>query len=152
MTLWLESWHQVPCGSLPNNDRMLAHLSQAGAKWSRVRAAALRGWVKCSDGRLYEPGLAEAAKRAWAAKVRRLAKIDRRTRMENGEWGALRSAVYARDGYACVYCGEGGKRLECDHVVPLSRGGPTTLANLVTACRDCNRSKGAKTPAEWRLQ
>lgn len=27
VTLWLESWHQVPAGSLPDNDRMLAVLS-----------------------------------------------------------------------------------------------------------------------------
>lgn len=23
-------------------------------------------------------------------------------------------------------------------------------SNLVTACRDCNRSKGARTPEQWR--
>jgi hypothetical protein len=68
MTLWLESWHQVPCGSLPDNDKMLAHLSQSGAKWKKVRAAALRGWRKCSDGRLYHPVVCEKALESWGKK------------------------------------------------------------------------------------
>lgn len=65
-TLWLESWHQVPAGSLPDNDRMLAHLSQAGARWQRVKDHAMRGWVRCADGRLYHPVVAEKALEAWA--------------------------------------------------------------------------------------
>jgi 5-methylcytosine-specific restriction endonuclease McrA len=27
-------------------------------------------------------------------------------------------------------------------VVPVSKGGPTTMDNLVTACRECNLGKG----------
>lgn len=63
--LWCESWHGAPAGSLPDNDRILAHLSQAGARWKRLREHALRGWVKCSDGRLYHPVVAEKALEAW---------------------------------------------------------------------------------------
>ncbi|MGH3062220.1 MAG: HNH endonuclease, partial [Gaiellaceae bacterium] len=33
-----------------------------------------------------------------------------------------RKALFARDGYRCVYCGTAG-RLTLDHVVPRSRGG-----------------------------
>lgn len=69
ITLWMESWHQIPAGSLPNNDRMLAHLSQAGTKWKRVKAHALRGWVEASDGRLYHPVVAEKALEAWIEKL-----------------------------------------------------------------------------------
>lgn len=60
-TLWAKSWHQVPAGSLPDNDRMLAILSEAGDAWKRVREHALRGWIKCSDGRLYHPVVCEKA-------------------------------------------------------------------------------------------
>lgn len=60
-TLWAKSWHQVPAGSLPDNDRMLAILSEAGAAWKKVREHALRGWIKCSDGRLYHPVVCEKA-------------------------------------------------------------------------------------------
>lgn len=66
------------------------------------------------------------------------------------EWRALRSTVFARDDYTCTYCGDRGGRLECDHVVPVSRGGSNELTNLTTACRKCNRNKRAKTPAEWK--
>ncbi|WP_265225793.1 YdaU family protein [Burkholderia cenocepacia] len=62
--LWAKSWHQVPAASLPNDDRMLAHLAglvDAPAKWKKVRAMALRGWILCSDGRLYHPVIAQKA-------------------------------------------------------------------------------------------
>ena len=65
-------------------------------------------------------------------------------------WDAIRSRIFARDDYACHCCGERGKRLECDHVFPVSRGGSNEDGNLVAACIACNRSKGRKTLAEWR--
>jgi hypothetical protein len=68
ITLWLESWHQVPAGSLPDNERMLDHLSQA-KNWKKVKAHALRGWVRCSDGRLYHAVVAEKALEAWLSKL-----------------------------------------------------------------------------------
>lgn len=59
---------------------------------------------------------------------------------------SLRRHVYARDGYRCVYCGRNGRRilLTIDHVYPVSLGGTNDLANLVTACRPCNLTKGAR--------
>lgn len=68
MTLWLESWHEVPAGSLPSNDRFLAKLSQA-ERWNKSREHALRGWVLCSDNRLYHPVVAEKALEAWVEKL-----------------------------------------------------------------------------------
>ena len=32
VTLWARAWQQVPAGTLPNDDRILAALSGAGAK------------------------------------------------------------------------------------------------------------------------
>lgn len=55
---------------------------------------------------------------------------------------ALRTQVYERDAYRCVNCG-GFKDLTCDHKIPESKGGATTLDNLQTMCRPCNSSKGA---------
>lgn len=65
------------------------------------------------------------------------------------EWRRLREAVFARDDYTCAYCGQRGGRLECDHVVPVSRGGSHDEDNLTTACFTCNRSKRDKLPEEW---
>lgn len=68
VTLWGKAFLQVPAGSLPDDDRVLAHLSNAGAKWKKVRAMALRGFVKCMDGRLYHPTVCEKALDAWKAR------------------------------------------------------------------------------------
>lgn len=65
------------------------------------------------------------------------------------EWRVLRAEVFGRDDFTCQYCGVRGGKLECDHVVPVSKGGPSVLDNLATACFSCNRSKRSKTIAEW---
>lgn len=68
--LWCEAWHQVPAGSLPDNDRVLARLAMCDAKtWRRIRATVLAGWVKCDDGLLYHPTVAEKALESWGHKV-----------------------------------------------------------------------------------
>ena len=59
-----------------------------------------------------------------------------------------RANVFARDGFACQYCGL--KKLRCelsfDHVVPRMHGGRTGWENIVTACRPCNHKKRNRTP------
>jgi 5-methylcytosine-specific restriction endonuclease McrA len=45
-------------------------------------------------------------------------------------------------GNACAYCRKPLARLEKDHVIPLSKGGKHTKANVVPACRTCNAQKG----------
>ncbi len=59
-----------------------------------------------------------------------------------------RENVYLRDGHRCQYCGlrPGPRELTLDHVVPRCKGGKTTWRNVVTACVDCNRRKGAQPP------
>lgn len=59
----------------------------------------------------------------------------------------LRFKVFMRDGFRCRYCGvsaDDGAILHADHVIPESKGGPTILDNLVTACIDCNLGKSDK--------
>jgi hypothetical protein len=70
--LWCASWHQVPAASIPNDDVVLAQLAGFGRvvkEWLKVRAGALRGWVECSDGRIYHPVVAEKANEAWAGRL-----------------------------------------------------------------------------------
>ena len=53
-----------------------------------------------------------------------------------------RRALFARDGWRCVYCGTSSGRLTLDHVVPRSRGGDSVWENVVTSCAPCNLKKG----------
>lgn len=57
--------------------------------------------------------------------------------------GAVRRAVYERDGWACLYCGAEAA-LSLDHVVPWSLGGSDDESNLQTLCLPCNVRKGAR--------
>lgn len=56
--------------------------------------------------------------------------------------------IKRRDGYRCVYCGSDDS-LTIDHIRPRSKGGPTTAANCVTACRSCNLAKGSMAVDEF---
>ncbi len=65
----------------------------------------------------------------------------------------LTKLVRQRDGDACRYCGRavnwadrrGSGGGQHDHIVPR---GPSTLENVVVACRECNRKKWDRTPEE----
>jgi hypothetical protein len=70
VALWCKAWQQVPASSLPDNELILAKLSGAGARWRKVREQALRGFVRCTDGRLYHPVIAEKALEAWAHRLK----------------------------------------------------------------------------------
>jgi 5-methylcytosine-specific restriction endonuclease McrA len=48
----------------------------------------------------------------------------------------------------CVYCGS-DDNIQLDHIIPLSKGGPDTIDNLVYACKQCNLSKGNKSLIDW---
>ena len=62
-----------------------------------------------------------------------------------------RRALFARDGWRCVYCGDGSARLTLDHVVPRSRGGDSVWENVVTSCAPCNLRKGNRSLEEANM-
>ena len=66
--LWCRAWKQTPACSLPNDDRILASFAMVPMhRWRKIKAMALRGFIECSDGRLYHRVLAADALRAWQA-------------------------------------------------------------------------------------
>lgn len=55
----------------------------------------------------------------------------------------MRQEVFRRDDYRCKQCGC-QEDLHADHVIPVAKGGLTTLNNLQTLCAACNLSKGGR--------
>jgi uncharacterized protein YdaU (DUF1376 family) len=69
LNLWTKAWHQVPSGSLPDNDDL--HRTWANVPgWELVRDVALRGFIKCNDGRLYHRIICQKALDAWNERKR----------------------------------------------------------------------------------
>jgi HNH endonuclease len=67
------------------------------------------------------------------------------------EWEALRAAVFERDGFVCQYCrADVRESPQCDHIIPLVRGGQSELSNLTTSCKRCNSSKSGLLISEWK--
>lgn len=85
--LWAASWHQIPAASVPDDDAVLARLCGLGRDirtFKKHRDGALHGFIKCSDGRLYHPVVAEQAIASWEGranfKERRSAEAERQAR------------------------------------------------------------------------
>ncbi|CAG1012002.1 hypothetical protein BURC_00084 [Burkholderiaceae bacterium] len=58
--------------------------------------------------------------------------------------------LFRRDRMTCAYCGQRfhERDLQCEHILPESRGGRWTWMNLVAACGACNGRKADRTPEE----
>lgn len=66
--LMCAAWHQVPAGSLPTDDRLLAALVRLDLKtWIKVKSGALNGFTEHADGRLYQPVLTAMVIKSWAS-------------------------------------------------------------------------------------
>lgn len=74
LRLWWHSYgHEVPAGSLPDNDGLLAEYAGYGVMvkaWKKLKPQAMRGYVLCSDGRWYHPLVSELAIDGWKERVR----------------------------------------------------------------------------------
>jgi 5-methylcytosine-specific restriction endonuclease McrA len=57
-------------------------------------------------------------------------------------------ARFAEFNHRCAYCGVDGN-LHIEHVIPISKGGPHALGNIVPACKDCNFSKRDHDAERW---
>jgi 5-methylcytosine-specific restriction endonuclease McrA len=57
-------------------------------------------------------------------------------------------ARFAQFDHRCAYCGADGD-LHIEHVVPISKGGPHSIGNIIPACKDCNFSKRDSEVESW---
>lgn len=92
INLWTRAFHERPCGSLEDDDDVLADAAMAGARWPKLRDDVMRGFRKCSDDRLYHPVVAEIARECWAKKMEQRARTkaatEARERKRNEEKAA----------------------------------------------------------------
>jgi 5-methylcytosine-specific restriction endonuclease McrA len=56
---------------------------------------------------------------------------------------AVRSEVWRRDSGQCVDCGT-KHNLQFDHIIPVAKGGASTVKNVQLLCQTCNSRKQAK--------
>jgi 5-methylcytosine-specific restriction endonuclease McrA len=73
---------------------------------------------------------------------RRMAAVDHD--LTEDQWRALQDAWGG-----CAYCGAADRPLQKDCLLPISRGGRYTLANVVPACGSCNASKCNTEVTSW---
>lgn len=134
-------------GPAPDEEDVLAATCRVSvSRWRDVLCGALRpyfivdecGWRSQILARCRENGLRH-----------RPASIVPPKRAFPSGWSATRRIVFSRDGFACTYCGAADVPLQCDHVVPVARGGSDEIDNLTTACAACNASKSAMDVSEW---
>lgn len=139
-------WVKALCLASADKQRGSITLSDEEIAW-KLRID-LDRW-KYALNRFYERGLIERFQGGYRITDWNENQRDR-GRLPAHEWRQLRDQIFARDDYTCQYCGVRGVSLQCDHVLPISRGGSNNEENLVTACKSCNQRKHAKTPEEWR--
>lgn len=84
------------------------------------------------------------SRRVRAARRRRARVAAADNDLTTAEWTSIRDAWAA-----CAYCGTTEVPLQRDCVLPISRGGRYTLANVVPACRSCNASKCNDEVTSW---
>jgi hypothetical protein len=82
LMLWLTAWKQTPCGSLPNDEALIAaRIGMPLPAFSATRAVLMRGWWLADDGRLYHDTIAERVRDMLAKREQdRLRKADYRQR------------------------------------------------------------------------
>jgi hypothetical protein len=124
-------------GWLPHDRAILQRATGTTAReWSRYWPAVSRFWTVV--GERIVPG---DEVRLYVSRYRRLPPLIARARRRDVPRRVQR-AVFARDGRVCGICGA-TDRLELDHVIPWSAGGPETVENLRVLCKPCNVRRGA---------
>lgn len=133
-----------------NRDRINAERAAKNRQNPEPARQRARAWYNANRER------ARAQARKWKRKnpEKRLeSQRERRAKKKGAPIIKLTAAQWALIldyfGHACAYCGVTGVSLTQDHVVPLSRGGEHSAANVVPACVHCNSRKFAR--PLWRF-
>lgn len=158
--LWCAAWHQLPAGSLPSDDRVLASLvgfgrgEKAIEAWKQVKEVALDGFFLCNDGRLYHGVIAEKACESWQRKR----ESSERREAHRAKMGAWRAKKASPDGTpapekSVTVTAESREPSRDDTVTSLTGTGTVTGTGIkkeehIPASGDAEASAGQ--PEKWR--
>jgi len=117
----------------------------------RQATARRRAAARATDPKGYAARLRDLARR-WRERNpdKVLAILDRyRARIRSNPYieAVYLDVLYVRDKGICQICLERCPRTEAsrDHIIPVTRGGPTSYSNMVLAHKRCNSRKGNRT-------
>lgn len=141
VALWCKSWNQIPGGSLPSDERLLEALS-GSRSWKKVRDMAMRGWVKCSDGRLYHPVIADLAVQAWDGRQVHMEGVDAKKSRQQ-RWREQLKELSARLRDAGVTPPANASKTELERLIALHVDGhvdaqPSTKASRAPSTGDAH--------------
>ena len=149
---WCAAWHQVPAASLPDDDAILARLTGYGrdlATWKRVReGGALRGFVRCSDGRLYHRVVAEKALEAWEKKARQSERTKRATDAA-AERARIRRESVTDSVEASVTDSKGEERRGDESKGSSTNGNDRDSSGSLGARASPRADRGTRLPDDW---
>ena len=143
VALWLWSAQNKPSGDLSDYsiEDIASYSSWKGKPEIFMEALVDLEWIDEESGK--------SKIHNWHKHQPHLKKFTYTKRPCSKTWSKIKKFVLERDSNRCIYCGASKEQMECDHVVPLSKGGDNSISNLASCCPDCNRRKGAKSPDEW---
>ena len=128
-------------------------VSQTGEQWDTYD---FESWIELSQARHLFPQeeadwIRTVSLTICVPRIIRLLLFDR---MPSRAVKFNRRNLFARDASRCQYCGRRfpTSELSLDHIVPRSRGGLSTWANVVCACTRCNVRKGGRLPKEAHMK
>lgn len=131
----------IDCGIAIETKRHITRKKRCNScytKWKRASSPAYVKKEKDRQNRYYSTEKGRESRRSTVRKRRAiLANVEATLTKE--EW----QEILKHFDYKCAYC-KSAKKIEMDHVFPISKGGTHTANNVVPACRKCNSSKGNK--------
>lgn len=138
--LWSASWHQIPAASIPDNDQWIAKAAgyaqrgKISPDWEKVRDGALRGWIRCADGRLYHPVVAEKAVDAWESKRDQRYRTEMARIKKHNDRHGTNIPRPTFDEWVSQGCPSGQRLFVPGDNTQVSQGQPTTVPKDKTDC------------------
>lgn len=129
---------------------LLLYLGRASALDSQLEPQDFESWASIKP----KPGEDYIGTPRGRLAIPRVVLLKQFNRVPSAPLRLSRRNLFLRDNYTCQYCLRRAsiRELNVDHVLPRSRGGPSSWDNLVTSCRECNLRKGRSTPEECGMK